>query len=97
MPALGGKCERKWGGTECANTETYDYHFGGGKLMCSHPNPHGESRCCIKSGQWAFYEMGVSWTRVPNTDPGKDCCSGEWYKKLKGDTWGPVFHTAICK
>eukprot|EP00438_Fugacium_kawagutii_P004938 Skav200624 [mRNA] locus=scaffold2029:110104:110564:+ [translate_table: standard] len=58
MPALGGKCERKWGGTECANTETYTYSFGGGKLMCSHPNPHGESRCCIKSGYYAFYEMG---------------------------------------
>lgn len=100
MPGLRGKCERKWGATECANEETYDYSFGGGKLVCSHPNPHGDSHCCIKSGYYAFNEMklrsGASVKRVPNTDPGLDCCSGRWRERLKDDGWD-VISMAKCK
>eukprot|EP00438_Fugacium_kawagutii_P033804 Skav216920 [mRNA] locus=scaffold1838:154038:154493:- [translate_table: standard] len=81
MPALGWSCKRKWGATECANLETYSYEYGGGNLMCSHPNPHGESFCCIKSGEYAFYERpdrSKKANEKPFRDPGMDCCSGRW-------------------
>eukprot|EP00438_Fugacium_kawagutii_P021622 Skav212206 [mRNA] locus=scaffold754:787997:788296:+ [translate_table: standard] len=84
MPALGWHCERKWGATECAGTETYAYEYGGqGTIKCGRTNPHGESFCCIKSGGYAFFEPpdGTSRTR---RDPAVDCCSGHWKEEVGG-------------
>eukprot|EP00438_Fugacium_kawagutii_P021623 Skav212207 [mRNA] locus=scaffold754:789611:790060:+ [translate_table: standard] len=100
MPALGGKCERKWGATECANRETYAFEFGGGKLKCGHPNPHGESFCCIKSGEYAFFERPDRSERAnlkPFRDPSKDCCSGRWKQEVHGSLmFGGLHAYAKC-
>eukprot|EP00438_Fugacium_kawagutii_P021300 Skav223671 [mRNA] locus=scaffold2794:329306:329833:- [translate_table: standard] len=83
MPALGHRCERKWGWTECANKETYDTGYGGRQLKCDWSPPHGEARCCIKAGEYAFHEHpgqdgNDPRNKVPWRNPEGDCCSGRW-------------------
>eukprot|EP00435_Cladocopium_sp_Y103_P071598 s369_g37.t3 len=79
-PALMSPCKRSsWdaiGKTECAGKSTYNR-----VTMCSEPDSHGNSVCCIKSKlplvpAWSQEQRGP----LDPSDDGKECCSGryEW-------------------